>query len=159
MTIYDVSKFQATHCHLHTSMDLLHTQLAALQHQLSFVATEPIDWKFYVQACSWAVTLFESYLLSVTSSAFFFHTNNIIGSVNIRSIRKRHPRRFWLAISTRRRSAIPSCMAETRPSSRSSRACSNKRSTLPCSTMGSTHGRGTWEVGLSDGLGMEPSTR
>ncbi|KIJ19598.1 hypothetical protein PAXINDRAFT_166705 [Paxillus involutus ATCC 200175] len=44
-------------------MDLLHTQLAALQQQLSFVATDPIDWKFYVQACSWAVTLFESYLL------------------------------------------------------------------------------------------------
>ncbi|KAF8123603.1 peptidase family M48-domain-containing protein [Boletus edulis] len=44
-------------------MDLLHIQLAALQHQLSFVATEPIDWKFYAQACSWAMTLFESYLL------------------------------------------------------------------------------------------------
>ncbi|KIJ62466.1 hypothetical protein HYDPIDRAFT_30427 [Hydnomerulius pinastri MD-312] len=44
-------------------MDLLHTQLAALQQQLSFVATDAIDWKFYVQACSWGVTLFESYLL------------------------------------------------------------------------------------------------
>ncbi|KAN0078080.1 Peptidase family M48 domain containing protein [Tylopilus felleus] len=44
-------------------MDLLHAQLAALQNRLSFVATEPIDWKFYVQTCSWAVTLFESYLL------------------------------------------------------------------------------------------------
>ncbi|KAF8552694.1 hypothetical protein OG21DRAFT_1498247 [Imleria badia] len=44
-------------------MDLLHTQLTALQDRLSFVATDPIDWKFYVQACSWAVTLFESYLL------------------------------------------------------------------------------------------------
>jgi len=52
-------------------MDLLHTQLAALQHRLSFVATEPIDWKFYVQACSWAVTLFESYLLYAPSSCFF----------------------------------------------------------------------------------------
>ena len=63
--------------------------------------------------------------------------------VNTLSIRKRHPRQFWLAISTRRRSAIPSCMAETRPSSRSSLVCSNKRSTLPCSIMGSTPGRGT----------------
>ncbi|EGN97642.1 hypothetical protein SERLA73DRAFT_169922 [Serpula lacrymans var. lacrymans S7.3] len=44
-------------------MDVLHTQLAALQHQLDFVATKPIDWKFYVQAFSWGVTLFESYLL------------------------------------------------------------------------------------------------
>ncbi|KAH7886586.1 peptidase family M48-domain-containing protein [Phlebopus sp. FC_14] len=44
-------------------MDLLHRQLAVLQQQLSFVATDPIDWKFYVQACSWAVTLFESYLI------------------------------------------------------------------------------------------------
>ncbi|KAG6330104.1 hypothetical protein ID866_8985, partial [Astraeus odoratus] len=44
-------------------MDLLHSQLAALQHKLSFVATDPIDWKLYVQLSSWAVTLFESYLL------------------------------------------------------------------------------------------------
>lgn len=46
-------------------MDLLHSQLAMLQQKLSFVATDPIDWKFYVQVCSWGVTLFESYLLSV----------------------------------------------------------------------------------------------
>ncbi|KAF9244470.1 peptidase family M48-domain-containing protein [Melanogaster broomeanus] len=51
-------------------MDLLHTQLAALQLRLSFVATDPIDWKFYVQACSWAVTLFESYLLCVISEFY-----------------------------------------------------------------------------------------
>jgi len=44
-------------------MDLLHSQLAVLQQKLSFVATDPIDWKFYVQAFSWGVTLFESYLL------------------------------------------------------------------------------------------------
>ncbi|KII84839.1 hypothetical protein PLICRDRAFT_45641 [Plicaturopsis crispa FD-325 SS-3] len=44
-------------------MDFLHTQLAHLQHQLSFVQTDPIDWKFYVQAFSWGVTLFETYLL------------------------------------------------------------------------------------------------
>ena len=62
-------------------MDLLHTQLAALQHRLSFVATDPIDWKFYVQACSWAVTLFESYLLSVPlpSLSFFF---SVLTSIN-----------------------------------------------------------------------------
>ncbi|ESK84749.1 putative zinc metallo-protease [Moniliophthora roreri MCA 2997] len=44
-------------------MDLLHTNLAKVQHQLAFVAVDPIDWKFYVQIFSWGVTLFESYLL------------------------------------------------------------------------------------------------
>ncbi|KAL0948416.1 hypothetical protein HGRIS_010997 [Hohenbuehelia grisea] len=44
-------------------MDLLHKQLDALQRQLSFVAVDPIDWKFYVQVFSWSVSLFEAYLL------------------------------------------------------------------------------------------------
>jgi len=44
-------------------MDILHSQLANIQKHLAFVQTEPIDWKLYVQAFSWAVTLFESYLL------------------------------------------------------------------------------------------------
>ncbi|KAI5121524.1 hypothetical protein M0805_002584 [Coniferiporia weirii] len=44
-------------------MEFLHSQLAALQHQLSWVSTEPIDWKFYVQSFSWGVCIFESYLL------------------------------------------------------------------------------------------------
>lgn len=44
-------------------MDLLHSQLAALQRHLAFVAVDPIDWKFLVQACSWSVCFFESYLL------------------------------------------------------------------------------------------------
>lgn len=44
-------------------MDLLHSQLDKIQHKLAFVAVENIDWKFYVQAFSWAVSLFESYLL------------------------------------------------------------------------------------------------
>ena len=46
-------------------MDLLHTQLNALQSRLSWVQTDPIDWKLYVQSLSWAVCLFESYLLFV----------------------------------------------------------------------------------------------
>ena len=46
-------------------MDFLHVQLATVQKQLAFVSTDPIDWKSYVQACSWAVCLFESYLLYV----------------------------------------------------------------------------------------------
>ncbi|KAF5320063.1 hypothetical protein D9611_010292 [Ephemerocybe angulata] len=44
-------------------MDILHRQLAAVQQKLSWVQTEPINWKLYVQAFSWTVTLFESYLL------------------------------------------------------------------------------------------------
>ncbi|KAF4622317.1 hypothetical protein D9613_009267 [Agrocybe pediades] len=44
-------------------MDFLHTQLNNIQRHLAFVAVDPIDWKFYVQSFSWAVTLFESYLL------------------------------------------------------------------------------------------------
>ena len=44
-------------------MDFLHRQLAVLQHHLAFVSVEPINWKLYVQAFTWGVTLFESYLL------------------------------------------------------------------------------------------------
>ena len=46
-------------------MDFLHTQLSAIQRHLSFVATDPLEWKLYVQVFSWAVTLFESYLVYV----------------------------------------------------------------------------------------------
>ncbi|PPR01733.1 hypothetical protein CVT26_013180 [Gymnopilus dilepis] len=44
-------------------MDILHTQLNNIQRRLAFVAVDPINWKLYVQSFSWAVTLFESYLL------------------------------------------------------------------------------------------------
>lgn len=44
-------------------MDFLHTQLRHVENQLSFVKTEPIDWKLYVQVFAWTVTFFESYLL------------------------------------------------------------------------------------------------
>jgi len=44
-------------------MDILHTQLSNIQRRLAFVAVEPINWKLYVQAFSWTVTFFESYLL------------------------------------------------------------------------------------------------
>lgn len=44
-------------------MDILHNQLAVVQRQLAFVATDSIDWKFYVQIFSWGVCLFESYLV------------------------------------------------------------------------------------------------
>ncbi|PBK63696.1 hypothetical protein ARMSODRAFT_919335 [Armillaria solidipes] len=44
-------------------MDFLHSNLAAIQHKLAFVAVEPINWKLYVQSFSWSVTLWECYLL------------------------------------------------------------------------------------------------
>jgi STE24 endopeptidase len=44
-------------------MDFLHAQLATLQKHLAFVTTDDINWKGYVQGFSWAVTLFETYLL------------------------------------------------------------------------------------------------
>jgi STE24 endopeptidase len=44
-------------------MDFLHTQLDAVQKHLAFVATDSINWKGYVQAFSWSVALFETYLL------------------------------------------------------------------------------------------------
>lgn len=44
-------------------MDILHTQLDALEQKLSWVKTEPLDWQLYVQIFSWSVCLFESYLL------------------------------------------------------------------------------------------------
>jgi len=48
-------------------MDVWHTQLYGIQQKLSLVATESINWKFYVQIFSWVVTLFESYLMYVLS--------------------------------------------------------------------------------------------
>ncbi|KAJ3550514.1 hypothetical protein NM688_g5060 [Phlebia brevispora] len=44
-------------------MEFLNEGLATVQHRLAFVATDPIDWKFYVQVFSWGVCAFESYLL------------------------------------------------------------------------------------------------
>ncbi|KZV98886.1 metalloendopeptidase [Exidia glandulosa HHB12029] len=43
--------------------DLLHSQLVALEDRLSWVKTDPVDWKFYVQLFSAGITLFESYLI------------------------------------------------------------------------------------------------
>ncbi|EKM51082.1 uncharacterized protein PHACADRAFT_32121 [Phanerochaete carnosa HHB-10118-sp] len=44
-------------------MDFLHRQVGLVQKQLAFVATDPVDWKLYVQLFSWGVCLFETYLL------------------------------------------------------------------------------------------------
>ncbi|KAH9934007.1 peptidase family M48-domain-containing protein [Epithele typhae] len=44
-------------------MEYLNAGLDAVQSQLAWVSTESFDWKLYLQASSWAVCLFESYLL------------------------------------------------------------------------------------------------
>ncbi|KAI0739345.1 peptidase family M48-domain-containing protein [Daedaleopsis nitida] len=44
-------------------MDYLNAGLDALHSRLAWVATDPFDWKFFIQASSWTVCLFESYLL------------------------------------------------------------------------------------------------
>jgi len=44
-------------------MDLLHDQLAVIQHRLAFVQEDPIDWKNYALTFSWGVCIFETYLL------------------------------------------------------------------------------------------------
>lgn len=48
---------------LGNALDLLNTGLDAVQARLAWVATDAVDWKFYLQVCSWSVCLFESYLL------------------------------------------------------------------------------------------------
>lgn len=48
-------------------MEFIHQQVALVEKQLAFVATDPVDWKTYVQIFSWVVCLFESYLLCVTN--------------------------------------------------------------------------------------------
>ncbi|KIY44638.1 hypothetical protein FISHEDRAFT_61693 [Fistulina hepatica ATCC 64428] len=44
-------------------MDFLDRGLALIRQKLSFVSYTPYNWKGYVQVCSWAATVFESYLL------------------------------------------------------------------------------------------------
>ena len=52
-------------------MDILHTQLAAIQHRLAFVQEDPIDWRTYVLVFSWGICFFESYLLYVYAAVSF----------------------------------------------------------------------------------------
>lgn len=55
-------------------MEFIHHQVALVEKQLAFVATDPVDWKTYVQIFSWGVCLFESYLLYVMVSHSPFRT-------------------------------------------------------------------------------------
>lgn len=51
-------------------MDYLNAGLDAVQNRLAWVSTDPFDWKLYLQASSWAVCLFESYLLYASLPPF-----------------------------------------------------------------------------------------
>ncbi|KAI4521298.1 hypothetical protein K523DRAFT_357144 [Schizophyllum commune Tattone D] len=44
-------------------MDFLQSIVDRIQHRLAFVTYTPINWKGYVQAFDWGITLFETYLL------------------------------------------------------------------------------------------------
>ena len=48
-------------------MDYLNAGLDLVQSRLAWVATDPFDWKLYLQVSSWGVCLFESYLLYASS--------------------------------------------------------------------------------------------
>ena len=48
-------------------MDFLNAGLDLVQSRLAWVATDPFDWKLYLQLTSWGVCLFESYLLYACS--------------------------------------------------------------------------------------------
>ena len=113
-------------------MDFLHVQLATVQKQLAFVSTDPIDWKTYVQACSWAVCLFESYLLYVIDIDI---SRSIRGwlvcftdYVNIPSIPKLLHLLRWRNTSLPRYSKSPKYTGETKPNSRSSLEYTSKSS-------------------------------
>ncbi|KAF9005120.1 peptidase family M48-domain-containing protein [Cyathus striatus] len=108
-------------------MDFLHSQLAKIQTQLAFVQTDPIDWKLYVQAFSWTVTLFESYLLirqyplyskSAPPSALAEHFTPAVFEKSQKYGRDKARFAFFSGL-------FKQCL------------------TLPCSTLASTHGLGT----------------
>ena len=76
-------------------MDILHTQLVAIQHKLAFVQTDPIDWRHYVLVFSWGICLFESYLLYVN-----IHISPVTATDSYPHARKpRHPAVQLAAVS------------------------------------------------------------
>ena len=60
------------------TMDYLNAGLDAVQSRLAWVATDPFDWKLFLQVSSWTVCLFESYLLYVHSSYFFETVSGVL---------------------------------------------------------------------------------
>ena len=126
-------------------MDILHNQLAVVQRQLAFVATDSIDWKFYVQIFSWGVCLFESYLVYVCSiSPFSSRILNIWipDFVNTRCTRRLLLQKFFPPISMRMHSKSLNCMAKTKQNSLSSLAYTNRPLILSYSISASMLGHG-----------------
>jgi hypothetical protein len=65
-------------------MDILHTQLGAIQHRLAFVQEDPIDWRTYVLIFSWGICIFESYLLYVYAAVLFL--SHILTTMQVAAI-------------------------------------------------------------------------
>lgn len=128
-----------------TNMEFLHSQLSKIQDYLSFVSVDPINWKFYVQAFSWGVTLFESYLLCVSISLYrsvLRWPNAYKACVSIHYTLKQSHLQLSQAISAQRYSRNRKNMGKTRPSSHWFRDCSNNVLTRQCFNMDFMHGLG-----------------
>jgi hypothetical protein len=141
-------------------MDFLHSQLGKVQQHLAWVAVDPVDWKFYVQAISWTVTLFESYLLCVWSPKFENTPNSLpVGFVSTRCIQKQSPQLLLRATSAQPTSKSHKNTAKTRPSLRCFQASTSNVLTPPCCTLGFTRGLGISPAASWAGLDTVPSTR
>lgn len=126
-------------------MDILHNQLQAVQRSLSFVSTDPIDWKFYVQVFAWSVTLFESYLMCVVFFLFrVFHPFIIFLTErgNIHYILKLSHRKLYKAILKRENLKNPKRMEKIRLGLPLCLGCINRHWILSCYNLDSTRGRG-----------------
>ena len=162
-------------------MDYLNAGLDAVQSQLAWVATEPFDWKFYLQISSWGVCLFESYLLyvpfisesllclwrlrarrlSCVPTSLGLRRSPLVhtGSASSRSTPKPRLHLHLCHTSSLRRSRRAKSMVVTRPSSHLCPGSSSKPSTRPSFSLVSWHGRGKQVAGLSGNLGTDRSTR
>lgn len=99
-------------------MDFLHSQVAALQGRLAFVAVELIPWQTYVLAFSWVICTFESYLLyAPTSSHIVLELIPLLPDcVNIRFIASRRPLKYLPSTSIKKSSTNLKSMESTKPS-------------------------------------------
>ena len=138
-------------------MDILHAQLAAIQHRLAFVQTDPIDWRFYVIVFSWGICLFESYLLyahihlsPITAKDSYLHSPSqnlcfcraACGSTRFTRSPLR-PRSLPITLHLRFSKSLRN-MANTRPSFQSSPGCISSSSipfNLPRACTIPGHGR------------------
>jgi STE24 endopeptidase len=109
-------------------MDILHNQLQVIQRNLSFVSTDPIDWKLYVQVFAWSVTLFESYLMCVVFAfIFIFRRQLFTERGNTLYILKLSPQKLYKGILKRENLRNLKRMAKTRPSLPLYLGCTSRR--------------------------------